>query len=112
MNSEEIMQKQYSDAMENLIEYQKKVVSHNIEIIKDFDCEDLQDIFNDIDITGKIDWVDKPKFKAEKPADKYGIFTLEFIDQRSVGMEGDSFEGYIYIKIKGYKKYLKVPYSC
>jgi hypothetical protein len=27
--------REYSDAMENLIEYQKEVVSHNIEIIKD-----------------------------------------------------------------------------
>ena len=105
-------QEQYEDAMNSLIAYEAEIKEHNDLLVKDFDCEDFREIIDDIIIDGKMEWVDKPKFKPENNPDKYGIFTLEFIDQRTVGMEGDSFEGFLYVKIKGYSKYLKIPYSC
>lgn len=106
------LQKHWENAIQDLVNYEEEIFSYNQQIIKDFDCEDLQSILEEVTITAKMEWSDKPKFKPEQNPDKYGIFTLEFVDQWSVGMEGDSFEGFMYIKIKGYDKYLKVPYSC
>jgi hypothetical protein len=111
-NFKMITEQQYSEAMQSLIDYENEIFEHNQNILKGIDCEDLQSILEEVTITGKMEWSDKPKFKAENPPDKCGIFTLEFVDQWSVGMEGDSFEGFMYIKINGYDKYLKVPYSC
>lgn len=34
-----------------------------------------------------------------------------WVDQWSVGMEGDSFAGFIYVKLKE-NKFIKCPYSC
>ena len=41
----------------------------------------------------------------------WGSFKGIFVEQWSVGMEGDSWNGNMYIKLKK-DKYLKIPYSC
>jgi len=103
---------EWSEAMEPLIAHDKEVQAHNAILLKDLDCDDLNEILQDVYVDDKIEWVDEPRFEPEKNPDVYGIFTLKYVDQRSVGMEGDSFYGFLYIKVDGYEKYLKVPYSC
>lgn len=105
-------QKQFNEAMQALADYEKEIDDHNNEILKDFHPPDLYNLFEGIKIDGKIQWVDKPKFKPEPHPEKYGMFTQEFVDQHSVGDSGDSYAGFLYIKVKGHKQYLKVPYSC
>lgn len=105
-------QEQYDEAMQSMIDWEKEIDDHNNEILKDFNQDDLKELFIDIRITDKIQWVDKPTFKPEYNPDKYGIFTQEFVNQWSIGDSGDSYEGFLYLKVKGHKQYLKVRYSC
>ena len=107
-----ITDEQYSEAMQSLIDYEKEVFEHNKDILKGIDCEDFKEMLDCCRITEKIEWSDAPNFKAENNPDVCGIFTLEYVDERSIGMEGDSYEGFMYIRVDGYDKYLKVPYSC
>lgn len=53
--------------------------------------------------------VDKPY--GENQNEKCGIFKEIWVEQWSTGMEGDSYEGYIYAKFDA-DKWLKIPYYC
>jgi hypothetical protein len=104
----------WSDAMESLIQFENEIKTHNKEILKSisYDNRDFARLVDCCRITDKMEWVEKPTFKPEYDADVYGAFTLEFVDQWSVGDSGDSFTGFMYAKVKGEDKYLKIPYDC
>ncbi len=110
MTEDEIM----ADAMESLIEWESEVASHNDKILKgiNYKSEDFIRLVDDCRITDKMEWVEKPTFKAEYDPDTYGPFTLAYVDQWSVGDSGDSFAGFMYVKVKTKDKYLKIPYDC
>jgi len=62
------------------------------------------------DVGGKVygfEIVDKPHGDKQVDARDY----IEFVDQRSVGTEGDSFEGEVYVQLLN-GKYLKYDYEC
>jgi hypothetical protein len=107
-------QEAWNDAMESLIEFEKEMQEHNSLILyiigdEDNDFESLMDYCR---ITDKMEWVEKPTFKAEQNPDVYGIFTLTHVDQWSTGDSGDSFAGFMYVKVKGFNEWLKIPYDC
>ena len=107
-------QEAWNDAMESLIEFEKEMQEHNSRILyiigdKDKDFESLMDYCR---ITDKMEWVDKPGFKAEQHPDVHGIFTLTHVDQWTIGDSGDSFAGFMYVKVNGFNKWLKIPYDC
>lgn len=58
---------------------------------------------------GEIKWVTKPGGAAQK-SDWHAI-KEEWVDQWGVGMEGDSFEGFVYLQIRP-RLWVRIPYSC
>ena len=72
-------------------------------------AEDFKNLLDYCNLTGKIEVVQKPK--GDNQNEKFGIFKQVFVDQWSVGMEGDSFAGFIYGKFDK-SKWLKIPYEC
>lgn len=111
-----ITKEQYNEAMESAIEWEKEVVEHNKKLMQTIkhNHKDFENLLDFANITDKIQWVDKDSFSAESQydADKFGVFTLAFVDQWTTNMEGDSFEGYMYVEVDGYDKLLKIPYEC
>lgn len=91
--------------------YEKEVVNHNALLIKSFGKtapSHFKKVIDCVDVTDKIQYVDTPK--GDKQNESYGMFKDIHVHQWSIGMEGDSFEGYIYANVNG--KWIKVPYSC
>ena len=98
-------QEQIDEAYRQLAEYEKEVADHNNQIIESLGCgEDLGDALDFCNLSGKIEWCDKPKFKPLEVKEVFGKLTVTHINQWSVGLEGDSYEGYIYAKPKKHKK--------
>ena len=86
---------------QDIIEYAKKHLTKK-------QIEYLEDEFNDI-YPFNCEIVNKPHgtFQDCNMDDSY----KEWVDQRSVGYSGDSFEGEVYIELLN-KKYLKYSYEC
>jgi hypothetical protein len=112
------IQIQMKKAMEDAIALENEIYNHNMKIINSL-TDNIDDyeigLLDDgcVDVTGKIEWVEEPKhIKSQQNAEKYGVFTLKYVDQWSTGWEGDSFSGYMYVGVENHKKYLKIPYSC
>ena len=101
-------------AMKSLIDWEKEVQTHNDKILSSINYyrTDFKRLVEYSRITDKMEWVEKPTFKAEYNPDIYGVFTLEYVDQWSIGDSGDSFSGFMYVKVDGKKEYLKIPYEC
>lgn len=60
---------------------------------------------------GEFEVVSNPGGKMQKETEFGRSIKYIWVDQWSVGMEGDSFEGYIWVQLKE-NKYLKFRYSC
>lgn len=106
-------QEQIDKAYESFRKWEEELFNHNFKIIQELDCgDDFQDLIGFCTITNKMEWVQEPKIKPEYNPDVYGKLTLTHVDQWSVGIEGDSFEGFMYVKVQGKNKWLKIPYSC
>jgi hypothetical protein len=100
------------DGFDAIAQYYEDIIDHNNKILSEFTPIDLRDFWGLVDfceLNGKIEWVEN-KEGNEQMDDDRGIFTNVHIDQWSVGMEGDSFAGYIYTYVKG--KWLQIPYYC
>jgi hypothetical protein len=106
-------QKQHDDAYSELMKWESEVCEHNNRILSEFKVheDDFTDLLTDCDITGKIEIVKEPK-GTEQTEEEYGNLTITHIEQWSIGIEGDSYSGFIYAKIKGLELWLKIPYSC
>lgn len=107
---------QENDAYNSLIEWEKEIQDHNENILRSIkhDPRNFKFLLDEgcTTITDKMEWVEEPDFEPEYSPDVYGVFTLTHVDQWSVGLEGDSFEGFMYVKVEGHEKWLKIPYSC
>lgn len=109
--SEEQIKLEMDFAYNSLIEYENEIIEYNDNLINSFSKtaeKHFKALINDCDVTGKIEFTDKPK--GTKLNEKYGIFKDIYVDQWTVGMEGDSFEGFIYANVKD--QWIKIPYSC
>jgi hypothetical protein len=106
------MTKEEEDLMyKELSEYNAEVAKHNDDIIKSFGekaKKDFDRLTDCCEISEKITIVDNPK--GDKQNNGFGIFKDVYIDQRSIGLEGDSFEGEIYTKVKDV--WYCLPFYC
>jgi len=106
-----MIDEQIRKVYDGLAEYYKEISDHNAALINSFGktaSKHFKDLLDFCDVTGKIELVDKPN--GDKQNESYGMFKNVHVDQWSVGMEGDSFAGYMYANVKG--QWIKVPYSC
>ena|ERR1700741_1455870 len=105
-------EEQYKLAMDEVFEYEKSISDHNYKILRKLGKkakEEVAEMMEYCFITDKMKIVDKPS--GTKQHEDYKFFKKVFCDQWSVGMEGDSYAGDWYGKIKN-GKWLKIPYSC
>jgi len=96
-----------------LLKWESEVCEHNNRILSEYKVneDDFTDLLTDCDITGKIEIVKQPQ-GTEQTEEEYGNLTITHIDQWSIGIEGDSYSGFIYAKVKSIELWLKIPYSC
>lgn len=106
--------KEWNEAITEYNKWQVEMDKHNQELLKSIKHKkkDFNNLLDFCEITDKMEWVNKPNFKQENKPDKFGVFKLEYVDQWAMGMEGDSFAGFMYVRVDGHEKYLKIPYSC
>jgi len=105
--SKEEIEKMYKE----IAEEEKEIEEHNQQIIKSHGKnaeKDFEHLMDDCELVGKIEIVASPLGTAQQ--ENCGIYKRVHVDQRSVGLEGDSFEGHIYAFVK--KQWIKVPFSC
>lgn len=113
MENEYLFDKEYAEAMEEIAKHERAVCDHNNSLVRSLGKsahKDFKNLIDCCDVTGKIEFVDKPNGSNQSDDDS-GIFTNTHVDQWSVGIEGDSYEGFIYTQIPD-KRWLKIPYSC
>lgn len=107
-----ITDKQMREVYESLDRCNKEVDDYNNKILSelgDTAQKDFVELLEGSAVTGKIEIVKKPYGEAQD--ETCGMFENIHVDQHSVGMEGDSYAGYIYGQISK-NKWLKVPYEC
>ncbi len=107
-----IDQEQIDKVYAELAAYDKEVREHNEKLISEIGvtaAEDFKDLTDDIHVHEKMEIVDKPS--GTNNDESFGVFTEVFVDQWSVGMEWDSFEGFLYARFAE-DKWLKIRYSC
>jgi hypothetical protein len=102
------------DAYCELFKLQREVCEHNNIILSEYKVyeDDFSNLLEDCNITGKIEIVREPDGNEQIEKEEYGNLTITHIDQWSIGIEGDSYAGFIYAKIKSIELWLKIPYSC
>lgn len=103
----------WNAAYEALTEWENEVSDHNNKILSEYNVnvEDFKDLLDFCVVDDKIEVVEKPEGE-EQDEEVYGNLTVTHVDQWSTGMEGDSYSGFIYAKIQGFEKWLKISYSC
>lgn len=86
--------------------------AHNNQVIQasGISTKDFEVVMDGCFLRGEIEIVDCPN-GADNCEDGYDTIKSVFVDQWGVGMDGDSFEGYIYAQAMN-DKWLKIPYSC
>jgi hypothetical protein len=106
----------WQKAVVDLRAYDKDSIKHNKEIMEQVVAKvgyraivDFKKLLDFATVTAKFEIVSEPD--GENQNEVRGVFTEVWVDQWSVGMEGDSFEGFIYGKFSD-TKWLKIPYSC
>jgi hypothetical protein len=106
---------QMEEAMKSFIEYEGKIANNNqnlLRIIKELKGEefhaDLCNILEDSDRIGEMSIVEKTT--GDYQQEDYSHIAGVWVDQRSVGDSGDSFEGFLYVQLEA-DKYLRIPYS-
>jgi hypothetical protein len=110
----EQQQAEWDEVFRHLSEYENEIFEYNMALLKKL-CssaiKNFKELMDCCSITNKIEIVDAPKGKFQK-REKYGVFKKVYVDQWSVGMEGDSFEGFVYTNYGKSNKWLKIPYEC
>jgi len=72
--------------------------------------KDLKELIEDSECNDMFSIVDEPGGKFQEQTD-FGCITGLWFTQFSAGIEGDSFYGTIWVKLKNWK-YLEMPFSC
>lgn len=91
--------------------YELEIKEHNEQFLKSLGKKaqkDFEALMDCCQISEKIKVVDAPK--GSKQNENCGIYKDIYVDQWSTNMEGDSYEGFIYAKVKG--QWIEVPYYC
>lgn len=111
-----ITDEQYAKAMDALQAFEQEQLEHNAKIMEQIIDEvgnkaidSYKQILDNAYVRDKIEIVSKPDGYNQN--EKCGVFTEVWVDQWGVGMEGDSFDGFIFGKFAK-QKWLKIPYSC
>lgn len=104
---------QWDKAFAELIAWENEIHEHNKNIIAELNIpyKEMVILMNGCKFSSyeRISIVDKPNGTLQENDSDY--FKKVWVDQWSVGMEGDSYEGHIYAYIDD-KKWLKISYSC
>lgn len=106
MTKEEI-DKMYAE----LAAYENEITEHNEQFLKSLGKKaqkDFEELMDCCQIYEKITVVDAPK--GSKQDENCGIYKDIHVDQWCTNMEGDSYAGFIYAKVKG--QWIEVPYYC
>ena len=104
-----VTKEQYDEAMKSKSDVEFDIMQHNQDILKGVNTSDLSIFLDDCKVSDKMEWVDEPDLDSDKNIETYGSVTLTHVDQWSL-LE-DMYSGYMYFKIEGFDKYLKVPYE-
>ncbi len=92
---------------------QKDQDDHNTKILSENDVtwDNIKEVLDEdgCEITGKIEVVEIPT--GDDQHESRGVFKHVYVEQWTTGMEGDSFAGFEYLKLKN-GKWLKIPYAC
>lgn len=108
-------QAQWDQAFAELSAFEDEVFSDNKALIEKLGIpqEEMDILMQDCDYSHheKISIVPLPGGDDQSPYEESDYFKEIWIEQWSVGMSGDSYEGYIYAKV-GKKQWLKIPYYC
>jgi hypothetical protein len=114
LDNEDAMEK----AWKEMAEYENKVYAYNQRILKAIKSVKgrrfyghLKALLEDLTIDSHMSIVSEPVGKYQKETDFGRSITGLWIEQWSVGIEGDSYEGHMCVPIKP-GKYLKLDYSC
>jgi len=105
---QEEMRKMY----EELTAAEKEQNEHNQSVIFSLtkaQRKSFKELVDSSELSGKIEIVEEAF--GEEQSDEYDGYGKIFVDQRCVGIEGDSFAGSIYAQLSE-NKWLKIPYSC
>lgn len=107
-----ISEEQYDEAYSSLIKYEQDIIDHNNKFIEkhEIEKEDLIEVLDNCDLSGKMEIVEEPKGEYQKIKYSHWYNKL-FVDQWSIGTEGDSYEGYIYVELDD-KHWISIPFKC
>lgn len=97
---QKIYDQQCKEAFDALDKYYSEITDHNDSVLKELGIpeEDFVNLLDDSNVTDKISLVENPQGSSNHA--QFGVFKAVWVDQWSVGMEGDSFEGFIYAKLE------------
>lgn len=112
MNNYEITPQEWAE-YERVMDVAYAYEDENKEFLKSIKCneQDWEDLLDGVDVRGNITTVAYPE--GTKQHESHGMFKDVHIHQWGVGIEGDSWEGYIYCLFSKNKNlWLKIPYSC
>lgn len=103
-------EKQWEEAMDALFEYRDEIDTHNSNILLQVNAKasDFEKLVEDVKISGKMEIVNEPQ--GYNQDETYESFQQVYVDQWSVGMSGDTFEGTIYAQLEE-NKWLSIPFS-
>lgn len=106
------MTKEYKESMDAWTKHRNEIDEHNKKVFKQVGktaLKDLEEILEGCNITDKIQIVRMPS--GEDQNEGCGIFTETYVDQWTMGISGDDFAGFIYVKFDE-NKWLQIPYEC
>lgn len=101
----------FKRAMDALEQHEKEIHDHNAELLQSTNITgwDIKELMDGASITGKMEIVSQPTGSDNR--ETVGIFKNVWVDQYSVGTEGDSWAGHIYGEFSN-GQWLKIPYEC
>lgn len=102
-------EQQIEEAFNSMLSYRDEIETHNSEILLQVNAKaiDFEKLVEDLEIGGKMEIVEIPQ--GDKQNETYESFNQVYVDQWSVGMSGDTFEGTIYAQLQE-SKWLSIPF--
>lgn len=106
-------------AYEAYFEFQKEIEQENQKILGQLEQELPKEFFDSIQkvieetteyfVPTPMKIVKEPR--GEEQSEDTGTIKTIWVDQRSVGDSGDSYEGFVYVKLEE-NRFLQIPFSC
>ena len=100
----------WQQAMEAKIKWENEIYDWNAKFLSDNDIpeEDFKDLMEYVYYNEKIEPVEGPK--GQRQDEEYGKFKDVHVEQWSVGDSGDSYAGFIYMRVG--EKWFRIYYEC